>query len=200
MGSTPEQQGRQDHGYGGYPAGGGGAQGRLHTGGGAWSDFKEWVWLQALLWDSWEKLEIKCFYGITGGFPGGSAQKNPPAMQETVVQSIPGLGSYPGGGHGNSLQDSCLENSMDRGAWRATVYRVTKSRTRLSAHTHTHTHTHRLLSLASTRTQLSPKLNSSITLSQACNSRNEEFLTKVIKILKSNVLLWNGYFQKLYKV
>ena len=49
--------------------------------------------------------------------------------------------------------------------------------------------THRLLSLASTRTQLSPKLNSSITLSQACNSRNEEFLTKVIKILKSNVLL-----------
>ena len=136
-----KQQGRQDHGYGGYPAGGGGAQGRLHTGGGAWSDFKEWVWLQALLWDSWEKLEIKCFYGITGGFPGGSAQKNPPAMQETVVQSIPGLGSSPGGGHGDSIQDSCLENSMDRGAWWATIYRVTKSQTQLSAHTHIHTHT-----------------------------------------------------------
>ena len=48
-----------------------------------------------------------------------------------------------------------------------------------------HTHTHRLLSLASTHTELSPKLNSSITLSQVCNSRNQEFLTKVIKILKS---------------
>ena len=50
---------------------------------------------------------------------------------------------------------------------------------------YTHTHTHRLLSLASTHTELSPKLNSSITLSQVCNSRNQEFLTKVIKTLKS---------------
>ena len=38
----------------------------------------------------------------------------------------------PGGGHGNPLQYSCLENPMDRGAWRATVHRVTKSRTQLS--------------------------------------------------------------------
>ena len=37
-------------------------------------------------------------------------------------------------GNGNPLQDSCLENPMDRGAWPATVYRVTKSQTRLSAH------------------------------------------------------------------
>ena len=36
-----------------------------------------------------------------------------------------------GGGHGNPLQYSCLENPMDRGAWRATVHGVTKSRTRL---------------------------------------------------------------------
>ena len=43
--------------------------------------------------------------------------------------SIPGLGRCPGGGHGNSLQNSCLENAMDRGAWQATVHRVTKSRT-----------------------------------------------------------------------
>ena len=35
--------------------------------------------------------------------------------------SIPGLGRSPGGGHGNLLQYSCLENPMDRGAWRATV-------------------------------------------------------------------------------
>ena len=40
---------------------------------------------------------------------------------------IPGLGRSPGGGCGNPLQYSCLENAMDRGAWRATVHRVTKS-------------------------------------------------------------------------
>ena len=48
------------------------------------------------------------------------------------VGSILGLGRSPGGGHGNPLQSSCLENSMDRGAWWATLcYRVAKSRTRL---------------------------------------------------------------------
>jgi len=45
---------------------------------------------------------------------------------------IPGTGRFPGGGHGNPLQYSCLENSMDRGAWQATVHGVTKSRTQLS--------------------------------------------------------------------
>ena len=44
--------------------------------------------------------------------------------------SIPGSGRSPGGGHGNPLQYSCLENPMDRGARRALVHRVTKSRTR----------------------------------------------------------------------
>ena len=42
--------------------------------------------------------------------------------------SIPGLGRCPGGGHGNPLQYSCLESPMDRGAWWATVHRVTESR------------------------------------------------------------------------
>ena len=42
---------------------------------------------------------------------------------------IPGSGRSPGGGHGNLLQCSCLENSMDRGAWRVTVHGVTKSQT-----------------------------------------------------------------------
>ena len=46
-------------------------------------------------------------------------------------ESTPGLGRSPGGGHGNPLQYSCLENTMDRKAWRATVHRVTKSQTRL---------------------------------------------------------------------
>ena len=44
---------------------------------------------------------------------------------------IPGSGRSPGGGNGNPLQYSCLENPMDRGAWRATVHGVAKSRTRL---------------------------------------------------------------------
>ena len=45
---------------------------------------------------------------------------------------IPGLGRSPGGGHGNPLQYSCLETSLDRGAWQATVLEVAKSQTRLS--------------------------------------------------------------------
>ena len=46
--------------------------------------------------------------------------------------SFPGLERSPGGGHGNPLQYSCLENPMDRGSWQATVHRVPKSQTRLS--------------------------------------------------------------------
>ena len=46
--------------------------------------------------------------------------------------SIPGWGRSLGGGHGNPLQYSCLENAMDRGAWWATVHRVAKSWTQLS--------------------------------------------------------------------
>ena len=49
--------------------------------------------------------------------------KNPPPNARDIrdVGSIPGLGRFPGGGHGNPLQYSCLENPMDRGAWWATV-------------------------------------------------------------------------------
>ena len=43
--------------------------------------------------------------------------------------SIPGLGRSSGEGHGNPLQYSCLENPMDRGAWRAAVHRITESDT-----------------------------------------------------------------------
>ena len=49
------------------------------------------------------------------------AVKNLPAKAGDAG-SFPGLGSFPGGGHGNPLQCSCLENSVDRGAWRATVH------------------------------------------------------------------------------
>ena len=50
---------------------------------------------------------------------------------------IPGLRRSPGVGHGNPLQDSRLENPMDRGAWRATVQGVAKSQTGQSTHTQT---------------------------------------------------------------
>ena len=59
--------------------------------------------------------------------------KNPPANAGDIrdMGSIPGSGKTPGGGHGNPLQYSCLENPMDRGTWQAIVYRVTKSQTQL---------------------------------------------------------------------
>ena len=56
----------------------------------------------------------------------GSAVRNPPAMQEPAGDTglIPGSGRSPGEGHGNTLQHSCLENPMDRGAWWASVHLV----------------------------------------------------------------------------
>ena len=50
--------------------------------------------------------------------------------------SIPGFGRFPRVEHGNPLQDSCLGNPMERGAWQAVVQRVSKSRTRLNMHAH----------------------------------------------------------------
>ena len=57
--------------------------------------------------------------------------KNPPANAGDArdVGSIPGSGRSPGGGHGNLLQYSCLENPMDRGAWQATVHGAAESDT-----------------------------------------------------------------------
>ena len=59
--------------------------------------------------------------------------KNLPANAGDIrdVGSIPGLRRSLAGGHSNPLQYSCLEYSMDRGAWQATVHEVAKSRTRL---------------------------------------------------------------------
>ena len=54
--------------------------------------------------------------------------KNPPANAEDLG-SIPGWGRSPGGGNGNPLQYSCLDNPMDRGTWQATVHGVAKSQT-----------------------------------------------------------------------
>ena len=62
--------------------------------------------------------------------------KNLPAMWETPGL-IPGSEIFPGGGNGNPLQYSCLQNPMDRGAWWATVHWVAKSWTQLSEFTFT---------------------------------------------------------------
>ena len=59
---------------------------------------------------------------MTMGFPGGSVVKNPPANAGDMG-FIPGSGRSPGGGHGNPLQYSCLENPMDGEAWQATGYK-----------------------------------------------------------------------------
>ena len=66
-------------------------------------------------------------------FQGGLLVKKMPTNvgDRRDVGLIPGLGRSPGGGHGNPLQYSCLENAMDRGAWQATVHRVRNSRTGL---------------------------------------------------------------------
>ena len=63
------------------------------------------------------------------GSPGGTSAKEPAinAGDVTDAGSVPELGRSPEGGHGSPLQYSCLENPMNRGAWWATVHRVTKS-------------------------------------------------------------------------
>ena len=72
-----------------------------------------------------------CIVLLLLGFPGGSDGKEY-ACQAGDLGSVPGLGRSPGEENGNPLQYSCLENSMDRGAWWATVHEVAKSRTGFS--------------------------------------------------------------------
>ena len=75
----------------------------------------------------WGVVDLQC----CNSFPDGSVGKES-AYNAGDLDSIPGLGRSPGGGHGNPLQYSCLENPMDRGAWQAAVHGVIKSWTRLS--------------------------------------------------------------------
>ena len=65
------------------------------------------------------------------GFPGGLDSKGS-ACNAGDLGSIPRLGRSSGEGNGNPPQYSCLENSMEGGAWQATVHRVEKSQTQLS--------------------------------------------------------------------
>ena len=65
---------------------------------------------------------MKC-HGTYLGLPRGTKGKESACNAGDVrgAASIPGSGTFPGGGHGNALQDSCLENPMDRGAWQAAL-------------------------------------------------------------------------------
>ena len=95
-------------------------------------------WVICLPINTWEALTQ-----ASRASQGALAVKNPPADAGDIrdVGLIPGSGRSPGGGHGNPLQYSCLENPMDRGAWRAAVHGIAKSQTRLkrlSTYEHTH--------------------------------------------------------------
>ena len=77
-------------------------------------------------------VEFETNYQRLTGFPGGSDRKKNPPADAGDLGSIPGPGRSPGEGNGNPLQYSFLENSMDKGAWHATVHGVTKSWKQLS--------------------------------------------------------------------
>ena len=77
-----------------------------------------------------------CLFNLYAESPGGSDGKAS-ACNAGDPGLTPGSGRSPGEGNGNPLQYCCLENPMDRGAWRATVHGVTKSRTQLSNFTFT---------------------------------------------------------------
>ena len=80
------------------------------------------------------QTRLSDFHIHTGNFRASQVApevKNAPANAGDIKDAglIPGLKRSPGGGHGNPLQYSCLENSTDGGAWWATVHRVTKNQT-----------------------------------------------------------------------
>ena len=106
-----------------------------------WASWRSLVWEENILGcgdvqrGGKEIMEIDMLNQVlkNWGFPGGTSGKEPPANAGDIrdVGSIPGSGRSPGGGYGNLHQYYCLENPMDRQAWRSTIHRVTKSRTRL---------------------------------------------------------------------
>ena len=89
-----------------------------------------------------QKTNATNYFGDWQGFPGGASAKEPACQcgRRRRRGFNPCIGKIPwSGGRGNPLQYSCLENPMDRGAWRATAHRVSESQTqlkRLSKHTH----------------------------------------------------------------
>ena len=97
---------------------------------------EEWViWLLNREWTAYKYKHTYnwlCMHSM--GFPGGSVEQNLPANagDSGDACSIPGSRRSPGVGNGNLCQYSCLENSMDGGAWQITVHRVAKGQTQRS--------------------------------------------------------------------
>ena len=91
-------------------------------------DTKETVKGCSALWSSFTSPSSIHIHTADSGLPRwlSGKVKNPPTKEETKVQSL-GWGRSPAGGNDNPLQNSCLGNLMDRGAWWATVHGVTKS-------------------------------------------------------------------------
>ena len=91
----------------------------------------------SIKYDMWPSGLLNVWIIITANifsayYEPGSPDDKESACNAGDLGSIPGLGRSPGGGNGNPLQYSCLENPMDRGAWQVTVHGVAKSRTWLS--------------------------------------------------------------------
>ena len=91
-------------------------------------------------------IRIRTLCSLFWGFAGGSDDKES-AYNTGDTGLIPGSGRSPREGNGNPLQYSFLDNTMDRGAWRATIYGVTKSRHNWGTNTHAHTHSLFLVSV-----------------------------------------------------
>ena len=107
---------------------------------------------------------LQNIYIFEMGFPGGSDSKES-AYNVGDPGSVPGLGRAPGEGNGYPVQHSCLENPMDRKAWRPTVRGVTKSHRQITyTHTHTHTHTHTAVSECLVHTLWNVSLSTFLTL------------------------------------
>ena len=79
---------------------------------------------------------------MSTSFPGGSVSKESAYSTGDTgnMGSVLGSGRSSGGGHGNTLQYSCLENPMDKGAWQVTVHRIAKESDTTEATEHAHTH------------------------------------------------------------
>ena len=88
--------------------------------------FTQQFWICSIL------SHTPCKVGSPNHSVGKESACNPGATGD--MDLIPGAERSPGGENGNPLQYSCLENPMDRGSWRATVQRLTKSLTQLSKH------------------------------------------------------------------
>ena len=95
----------------------------------SWTRLRDWTEL------NWWIFSLPTYYS-TWASDGSDSKESDCNVGD--LGSIPGLGSSPRGRHGNPFQESCLEDTTDRGAWQATVHGVAKSRTWWTDSVHTH--------------------------------------------------------------